>query len=200
MSLTIFEPNKTVLCVPRVPLCLRFGYLLLQCQFKQRITDSVPQCASTQNKTKRQRTSEQAVVGLAPGVAVLAGQDAHGLLVRLPWLGADAEQLRMDLALCQRCAVTVIHIQLEELQKTQCSVSWVPLQQFCNFPLGIIPKVNSTVPFIRNSIVVTFGKESLPGVIHLRQLENLSFVFVLLNSFTGTNCIVIRFEERKTSV
>lgn len=61
-------------------------------------------------------TSEQAVVGLTPGVAMLAGQDAHGLLVRLPGLGADADQLPVDLALGQRCAVAVIHVELKELQ------------------------------------------------------------------------------------
>ena len=60
-------------------------------------------------------TSQQAVVGLSPGVAVLAGQDAHRLLVRLPGLRADPQQLAVDLTLRQSRAVTVVNLQLEEL-------------------------------------------------------------------------------------
>lgn len=64
------------------------------------------------------RTSQQAVVGLSPGVAVLAGQDAHGLFVRLPGLSADPQQLAVDLTLRHSGAVAVVHLQLEELERT----------------------------------------------------------------------------------
>lgn len=64
-------------------------------------------------------TSQQAVVGGAPGVAVLAGQDAHGLLVRLPGLGADPQQLTVDLTLRHPRAVAVVNLQLEELTEEQ---------------------------------------------------------------------------------
>lgn len=60
-------------------------------------------------------TCQQAVVGLPPGVAVLAGQDSHWLLVRLPGLGADSEQLTVDLRLGEPRAVAVVNLQLEEL-------------------------------------------------------------------------------------
>ena len=60
-------------------------------------------------------TSQQACVCLSPGVSVLAGQDPQGLLVRLPGLSSDPEQLPVDLTLCHPGAVTVIHLQLEEL-------------------------------------------------------------------------------------
>lgn len=60
-------------------------------------------------------TCQQTVVGLSPGVAVLARQDAHRLFVRLPGLRADPQQLTVDLGLRQRRAVAVVHLQLEEL-------------------------------------------------------------------------------------
>ena len=63
------------------------------------------------------RTSEQAVVGLTPGVTVLAGQDPHGLFVRLPGLRPDPQQLTVDLTLRHPRAVAVVNLQLEELQR-----------------------------------------------------------------------------------
>lgn len=60
-------------------------------------------------------TSQQAVVGLAPGVTVLAGQDAHRLLVSLPGLRPDPQQLAVDLALRHPRAVAVVNLQLEKL-------------------------------------------------------------------------------------
>lgn len=61
-------------------------------------------------------TSQQTVVRLAPGVAVLAGQDSHRLLVRLPGLRPDPQQLSVDLTLRHPRAVTVVNLQLKELQ------------------------------------------------------------------------------------
>ena len=52
---------------------------------------------------------------MAPGLVMLTGQDAHGLLVRLPGLSPDSQELGMDLALCHPGAVTVVHVQLKEL-------------------------------------------------------------------------------------
>lgn len=46
---------------------------------------------------------------------MLAGQDAHRLLVRLPGLRADSEQLTVDLRLGEPRAVAVVNLQLEEL-------------------------------------------------------------------------------------
>lgn len=60
-------------------------------------------------------TFQQAVVGLSPGVAVLAGQDAHGLFVSLPGLRPDPQQLPVDLTLSHSRAVAVVNLQLEEL-------------------------------------------------------------------------------------
>lgn len=64
-------------------------------------------------------TCQQAVVGLPPGVTVLAGQDAHRLLVRLPGLRPDPQQLTVDLTLRHPGAVTVVNLQLEELEEGQ---------------------------------------------------------------------------------
>lgn len=64
-------------------------------------------------------TSQQAVVGLSPGVTVLAGQDAHRLFVRLPGLRPDPQQLIVDLALRHPRAVAVVNLQLEELVEEQ---------------------------------------------------------------------------------
>lgn len=64
-------------------------------------------------------TSQQPVVGLAPGVTVLAGQDAHRLLVRLPGLRPDPQQLTVDLTLRHPGAVAVVNLQLEELEGQQ---------------------------------------------------------------------------------
>lgn len=50
---------------------------------------------------------------------MLAGQDAHWLLVRLPGLGADPQQLTVDLTLRHPRAVTVVNLQLEELTEEQ---------------------------------------------------------------------------------
>lgn len=61
-------------------------------------------------------TSQQAVVGLSPRVTVLTGQDAHRLLVRLPGLSPDPQQLAVDLTLCHPRAVAVVNLQLEELE------------------------------------------------------------------------------------
>lgn len=60
-------------------------------------------------------TSQQPVVSLSPRVAVLAGQDSHRFLVGLPGLRSDPQQLTVDLTLCQRSAITVVHLQLKEL-------------------------------------------------------------------------------------
>lgn len=60
-------------------------------------------------------TCQQTVVGLSPGVTVLAGQDPHWLFVRLPGLRADPQQLTVDLRLCQPGAIAVVNLQLEEL-------------------------------------------------------------------------------------
>lgn len=60
-------------------------------------------------------TSQQPVVGLPPGVTVLAGQDAHRLFVSLPGLRADPQQLAVDLTLRHPGAVAVVNLQLEEL-------------------------------------------------------------------------------------
>lgn len=62
-------------------------------------------------------TCQQAVVGLPPGVAVLAGQDAHRFLVRLPGLRPDPQQLTVDLTLRHPGAVTVVNLELEELEE-----------------------------------------------------------------------------------
>lgn len=48
-------------------------------------------------------------------MAMLAGQDAHGLLVRLPGLRPDPQQLPVNLALGQTGPVAVVQFQLEKL-------------------------------------------------------------------------------------
>ena len=64
-------------------------------------------------------TFEQAAVGLAPGLAVLAGQNAHWLLVSLPGLSPDSQKLGVDLALCHPRAITVVYVHLKELGGTE---------------------------------------------------------------------------------
>lgn len=71
-----------------------------------------PPTRSAQSKCS---TSLQAVVRLAPCMAMLAGQDAHGLLVRLPGLRPDPQQLPVNLALGQTGPVAVVQLQLEKL-------------------------------------------------------------------------------------
>lgn len=56
-------------------------------------------------------------------MTVLAGQDAHGLLVRLPGLRADPQQLTVDLTLRHPRAVAVVNLQLEELTEEQRQTS-----------------------------------------------------------------------------
>lgn len=75
-------------------------------------------------QTFQVQTSQQAVVRLAPGVAVLAGQDAHGLLVGLPGLRPDPQQLPVDLTLRHPRPVAVVHLQLEELQPGDDKKTW----------------------------------------------------------------------------
>ena len=47
---------------------------------------------------------------------MLAGQDAHRLLVGLPGLRPDPQQLRVDLTLRHPRAIAVVNLQLEELE------------------------------------------------------------------------------------
>lgn len=61
-------------------------------------------------------TFDEVVVGFAPGVAVLGGQDADRLLVALQGRVPDLLQLHIDLVHRQWGAIAVIHIQDKELR------------------------------------------------------------------------------------
>lgn len=63
-------------------------------------------------------TSEQPVVGLSPGVSVLARQNAHWFFVGFPGLRPDPQQLAVDLTLGHPRAVAVVNLQLEKLRDT----------------------------------------------------------------------------------
>lgn len=59
-------------------------------------------------------TLDEADIGLAPGVAMLGGEDADRLNVGL-WGAADPLQLNAELISCQWSSITVVHVQHKEL-------------------------------------------------------------------------------------
>ncbi len=64
-------------------------------------------------------TLDKVVVGLAPGVTVVGGQDANRLFIGLKGRVPDLLQLNIYLIYSQWCTIAVVHIQNKELRNTE---------------------------------------------------------------------------------